>query len=92
MKRWSTQKEKLNLSNRRAKARANAPCAMDHYKELPVSAEAIARRADYRRDAGNGPALSQDVNKQLRIIVRALARSAAIAEHKSAENEREHQT
>jgi len=64
---------------------------MDSYKELPLNAETItARRADFRRDAG--PVSSVDVKKQLRAVVRALARSAAIAEHKTAENEREHQT
>ena len=63
---------------------------MDSYKELALNAETVTkRRADFRRDAG--PVLSVDVKKQLRAVVRALARSAAIAEH-TAENEREHQT
>ncbi len=61
-------------------------------EELPVSAEAMARRADFRPDAGTGSALSQDVNKQLQVLVRALARSAAIAEHRSAEKKRKDQT
>ena len=64
---------------------------MDSYKEFPLNAETITtRRADFRRDAWS--ALSVDVKKQVRAVVRALARSAAIAEHKTAENEREHQT
>ena len=80
-------REKLNLARKR---RRTLPCAMDSYKELPLNAETITtRRGDFRRDAG--PVLSVDVKKQLRAVVRALARSAAIAEH-TAENEREHQT
>ena len=64
---------------------------MDSYKELPLNAETITtRRVNIRRDAG--PVLPVDVKKQLRAVVRALARSAAIAEHKTAENEREQQT
>jgi hypothetical protein len=64
---------------------------MDSYKELPLNGDTITRRrADFGRDAWS--ALSVDVKKQLRAIVRALARSAAVAEHKTAENEREHQT
>jgi hypothetical protein len=64
---------------------------MDSYKELSRNAETItSRRGDFGRDAWSG--LSVDVKNQLRAVVRALARSAAIAEHKTAENEREHQT
>ncbi len=64
---------------------------MDNYKEFPLIAETItARRAGSGRDAWS--ALSVDVKTQLRAVVRALARSAAFAEHKNAENEREHET
>ena len=64
---------------------------MDNYKELPLNAETITRRrAEFGRDAWS--ALSVEVKKQLRAVVRALARSAAIAEHKTAENERKHLT
>ena len=65
--------------------------AMNSYKELPLNAETITkRRAEFGRGAWSE--LSVDVKKQLRAVVRALARSAAIAEHKTAENEREQQT
>ena len=73
-------REKLNLARKR---RRTLPCAMDSYKELPLNAETITtRRANIRRDAG--PVLPVDVKKQLRAVVRALARSAAIAEHTAA--------
>jgi len=77
--------------NRRAKAQAKAPLSMNSYNELPLNAETITkRRAEFGRDAWSP--LSVDVKKQLQAVVRALARSAAIAEHKTAENEREDQT
>ena len=54
-----------------------------------VSVPAEVRR---KRRAPIESALSDDVYNQLRIVVHALARSAAVAEHKSAEHERKEQT
>jgi hypothetical protein len=58
---------------------------MDRYKE-PVEID-----PDFERDARTG-SVSAEVHKQLCIIVRALARSAAVAEHRSADKKRKDQT
>jgi len=66
-------------------------CAMDREREqvetVPVQVE--VRR---KRGAAIASALSDDVYNQLRTVVHALARSAAVAEHKSKEQKRKEQT
>jgi hypothetical protein len=66
-------------------------CVMDRYKEqfetVPLAAEVRPKRC-----APAGSALSDDVLNHLRRIARALARSAAVAEHKDTEDERKDQT
>jgi hypothetical protein len=61
---------------------------MDRYKEqietVPIATKARKRPTE--------AAHSDEVHRLLRTIVRALARSAAVAEHKSAESERKEQT
>jgi hypothetical protein len=62
-------------------------CAMNRDKEQVGTAPVSATRRG--RGAPTGSALSDDVYNRLLKIVRALARSTAVAEHQNAEYEKE---
>ena len=64
---------------------------MDRYKEQ-VETVPVAGKVRPKHGAPTGSAFSDDVYNQLLTIVRALARSAAVAEHKDTEYERKDQT
>jgi hypothetical protein len=65
-------------------------CAMNREKEQIETVRVSGKARRHRVPSGS--VLSDDISEQLRRLVRALARSAAVAEHRSAEKERKDQT